>query len=206
MATVDLTKKPHAKTAYTEEELAHLARCQIDPLYFMENFMMIQNVKYGSILFKAYPYQVEMIEAFHKNRFNIALTGRQMGKTTVAAGFLLWKAMFNEDSQILITANKFVQAQEIMDRIRFAYEECPDYIRAGVTEYNKRTLAFDNGSKITARATTADAGRGLSISLLYCLGGNTMVRVRDKETLEERDITLADLHFELGRGQTLHID
>jgi hypothetical protein len=87
--------------------------------------------------------------------------------TTTAGAYLLWKAMFEPDTQILIAANKFVQAMEIMDRIRYGYEECPDHIRAGVVEYNKGTIKFDNGSRITARATTPDAGRGLSITLLY---------------------------------------
>jgi hypothetical protein len=92
-----------------------------------------------------------------------------MGKTTCAAAFLLWKAMFEPDCTILIAANKFVQAMEIMDRIRFGYEnlEQHNWLRAGVVEYNKGTITFDNGSRIISRATTPDAGRGLSISLLY---------------------------------------
>jgi hypothetical protein len=87
--------------------------------------------------------------------------------TTVAAGYLLWKAMFTPDTTILVAANKLNQAIEIMDRIKVAYENTPDYIRAGITEYNKQTISFDNGSKIVARATSSDAGRGLSITLLY---------------------------------------
>lgn len=114
--------------------------------------------------------------------------------TTVAAAFLLWKAMFTPDMTILITANKYVQALEIMSRIRFAYENLPDHIRAGCVEYNKGTVAFDNGSKILSRATSTDAGRGLSISLLYCLSGDSTVRVRDKITGVEREVTLKELH------------
>jgi hypothetical protein len=89
--------------------------------------------------------------------------------TTCAAGFLLWKAMFEPDTTILIAANKFVSALEIMDRIRFAYENLEQYnwLRSGVVEYNKGTISFDNGSRIISRATSKDAGRGLSISLLY---------------------------------------
>jgi hypothetical protein len=89
--------------------------------------------------------------------------------TTSAAAFLLWKAMFTPDTTILIAGNKYTAALEIMDRIRFAYENLEEYnwLRAGVTEYNKGTISFDNGSKIISRATSKDAGRGLSISLLY---------------------------------------
>lgn len=121
--------------------------------------------------------------------------------TTVAAAFLLWKAMFNPDTQILIAANKFSQAMEIMDRIRYSYEECPNYIRAGVTEYNKGTITFDNKSRITARATTSDAGRGLSITLLYCLAGETTVTVREKETGVIQTISLESLWQDLNKGE-----
>jgi len=87
--------------------------------------------------------------------------------TTTAAGYLLWYSMFISDSTILIAANKYSAVQEIMQRIRYAYELCPDYIRAGVVSYNKGSLEFDNGSRIVAQATTENTGRGMSISLLY---------------------------------------
>jgi hypothetical protein len=96
------------------------------------------------------------------------MLGRQMGKSTTAAGYLLWYAMFMPDQTILIAAHKYSGAQEIMHRIRHAYELCPDHIRAGVTSYNKGSMEFDNGSRIIAQATTENTGRGLSISLLYC--------------------------------------
>ena len=60
-----------------------------------------------------------------------------MGKSTTAAGYLLWYAMFVPDQTILIAAHKYSGAQEIMHRIRYAYELCPDHIRCGVISYNK---------------------------------------------------------------------
>lgn len=87
--------------------------------------------------------------------------------TTVAAGYLLWFAMFKPDTTTLVASNKFEGASEIMQRIRYAYESCPDHIRAGVTSYNKKSLEFDNGSRIIAQTTTPNTGRGLSISMLY---------------------------------------
>ena len=54
-----------------------------------------------------------------------------------------------------------------MQRVRFAYEECPDYIRCGVTSYNKGSMDFDNGSRIIAQTTTETTGRGMSISMIY---------------------------------------
>jgi len=117
--------------------------------------------------------------------------------TTTAAGYLLWFAMFVPDSTILIAAHKFSGAQEIMQRVRYAYEHCPNHIRAGVDTYNKGSIEFDNGSRLIAQATTENTGRGLSISLLYCLDGSTsIVTVRDKETGEEKNVTLQSLYNE----------
>ena len=40
------------------------------------------------------------------------MLGRQMGKTTVAPGYLLWYAMFKPDSTILVVALKQAGASE----------------------------------------------------------------------------------------------
>jgi hypothetical protein len=54
-----------------------------------------------------------------------------------------------------------------MQRVRYAYENCPDYIKAGATTYNKGNLDFENGSRIVSATTTENTGRGMSITLLY---------------------------------------
>jgi len=167
--SVDIVKKGYQKDVYNRDREEELLKCAADPIYFIETYVRIQHPIKGRVPFEPYPFQRDLIRSFHEFNSVIALTARQMGKTTCAAGFLLWKAMFEPDTTILLAANKMVQALEIMDRIRYAYENLEDYnwLRAGITEYNKGTIRFDNGSKIVARATTPDAGRGLSITLLY---------------------------------------
>lgn len=196
---IEIVKKGHKIEKFTEENINELRRCISDPIYFIEKYFMIQNPTKGRIPCVLYDYQRELVTSFHEHKKTIALLGRQMGKTTCAAGFLLWKAMFEPDQTILVVANKMAQAMEIMDRIRFAYENMEEYnwLRAGSVEYNKQSMKFDNGSEIIARATTADSGRGLSISLLYCLDLNTTVTIRNKETLEQQTITMADLATKL---------
>lgn len=164
----DLTKRAYSKTEYTNQQLAEFSKCMDDPYYFLNQYYMIQHPTKGSINYKAYPYQDELVNSYHNYRYSVSMLGRQMGKSTTAAGYLLWYAMFNSDQTVLIAAHKYSGAQEIMHRIRYAYEMCPDFIRAGVTSYNKGSIEFDNGSRIIAQATTENTGRGLSISLLYC--------------------------------------
>ena len=163
----DLTKKPYQKTQFSNIQLLEFSKCMTDPFYFLNKYFWIQHPTKGQILYAAYDYQQDLAESYHNFRFSISMLGRQMGKSTTAAGYLLWYAMFNPDQTVLIAAHKFSGAQEIMHRIRYAYEMCPDYIRAGVTNYNKGSIEFDNGSRIISQATTENTGRGLSISLLY---------------------------------------
>ena len=165
-----LVKTPYKKTAFTDEQLAEFVACAdpvTGPMYFMDHFFYIQHPIKGKMLYHPYEYQRRLIESYHNNRFSISMMPRQTGKSTSAAGYLLWKAMFHPDSTILIAAHKYTGSQEIMQRIRYAYELCPDYIRAGVTSYNKGNLDFENGSRIVSTTTTENTGRGMSISLLY---------------------------------------
>jgi hypothetical protein len=138
------------------------------PLFFMKEFMRIQHPTKGEMRFEPYPYQERLIESYNSHRFSIAMLPRQTGKTTCASGYLLWYAMFKPDSQILIAAHKYQGASDIMSRVRYAYEMLPSWIKAGVTQYNRNSIEFDNGSKIMATTTTENTGRGMSLSLIYC--------------------------------------
>lgn len=165
-----LVKTANVTQKWTEQDIENLLSCQ-DPIngphFFLENFFYIQHPTKGKLLYQPFEYQKRLIDSYHQNRFNVNLLPRQTGKTTTAAGYLLWFAMFVPDSTILIAAHKYTGAQEIMARIRYAYELCPDHIRCGVKSYNKQSIDFDNGSRIIAQTTTETTGRGLSLSLLY---------------------------------------
>lgn len=166
-----LVKKAHQKYNYNQEEIIEYARC-LNPItgamHFLRNYFYIQHPLQGKLLYDPYEFQVGLVDTYVQNRFSINMLPRQTGKTTTAAGFLLWYAMFNPDATVLIAAHKYAGAQEIMQRIRYAYELCPDFIRAGVTTYNRGSIEFENGSRIVAQTTTENTGRGMAVSLLYC--------------------------------------
>ena len=169
--TPTLIKNPYTKTAFAnQQQLDDFIKC-CDPvtgyLYFMDNFFYIQHPTKGNMVYHPWDYQKRLINTYHNYRFSISLMPRQTGKSTSAAGYLLWYAMFIPDSTILIAAHKYTGAQEIMHRIRYAYENCPNHIKAGVTTYNKGSLDFENGSRIVSATTTENTGRGMSITLLY---------------------------------------
>jgi Terminase large subunit, T4likevirus-type, N-terminal/Terminase RNaseH-like domain len=162
-----LVKQPYKKESYTDRQIAEIVKAATDPVYFISEYMWIQHPTKGRVKFELYDYQVDLINCYHQNRYSINMLGRQMGKSTCAAGYLLWYAMFVPDSTILIAAHKYTGSQEIMQRVRFMYENLPEWIKAGATSYNKGSIDFDNGSRIVSATTTENTGRGMSITLVY---------------------------------------
>ena len=148
-----LIKKANKQETFSNEQVEDLMKC-MDPdigyLYFAEHFAYIQHPVQGKLLYDPYKYQLGLMHSYHSYRFNINMMPRQTGKTTCASIYLAWYAMFKPDQTILVAAHKYTGAQEIMSRIRFVYESCPDHIRAGVTSYNKQSIEFENGSRIVA--------------------------------------------------------
>lgn len=166
-----LIKKPNTKESFTESQLREVIKCAdpvSGPAYFLSNYFYIQHPTRGRMRYEPFEYQERLVDTYHNYRYSISLMPRQTGKSTTAAGYLLWYAMFVPDSTILVAAHKYTGSQEIMQRIRYGYESVPNFIRAGVTSYNKGSIDFDNGSRIVSATTTENTGRGMSISLLYC--------------------------------------
>lgn len=151
----------------TPEQEDELCKCADDFIYFATNWCMIQSVRDGAILFDPYPYQKEMLDSFIKHDKLIFMCGRQLGKTTLAALYILWWTIFQDDKTVLIASNTADASIEVVDRIKYAYEHLPFFMKPGVTIYNQKKIIFENKSKIVSRATTKKSGRGLSISLLY---------------------------------------
>lgn len=163
----DLVKTPHKNEIMDTYEIAEMAKCTFDPKYFIKEYCYLQHPTKGKMKFKLFEYQERLIDVYHGYRNSISMLPRQSGKSQCAAAYLLWYAMFNPDSTILIAAHVFRGAQEIMGRIRFIYENMPNFVRAGVVAYNRGSIEFDNGSRIVAQATTENTGRGMALTLVY---------------------------------------
>ena len=160
-------KRAGVEISYTEEQLKEIARCIDDPIYFIKTYVKIVNVDHGLVPFSMWDFQQDMVKTFHENRFSIAKMPRQVGKTTTAAGYMLWCVLFQENYSIAILANKGALAQDILSRIQYAFEYLPIWLQQGIITWNKRNIELENGSKIAAYATSADGVRGGSYNLIF---------------------------------------
>jgi len=156
---------PNAEFEWTKEMLNDLKKSQQNLLYFAEHFFFIISEK-GRHPITLHTFQKKALRQMRDNRFYILLASRQVGKTTMMTIYALWNACFNDDQRILIVANKEGTAIEIFKRIRMAYEELPNWLKPGVTEYGKTSMTLGNGTSIGISTTTGTAARGQSCNVL----------------------------------------
>jgi hypothetical protein len=163
----NLLKRIGQQQQWTPEQLAEMAKCMMDPVYFAENYIKIVHVDRGLIPLKMYDYQKEIIEKIFKNRRLAVLSARQVGKTTTAVAIILHYIIFNEHKNVGILSNKGEGAKEVLERIKLAYENLPKWMQHGIQEWNKQSIELENGCKIYAGTTTSSSIRGKSIAFLY---------------------------------------
>jgi hypothetical protein len=160
-------KRAGVEIEYTHDQLIEITKCIKDPVYFIKKYVKIVNVDEGLVPFNMWPFQEEMVKGFHANRFSIAKMPRQVGKTTTAAGYMLWCVLFTDDYKIAILANKGDLARDILGRIKYAFEYLPLWMQQGIVEWNKGNIVLENGSEISAYATSAAGVRGGSYNLVF---------------------------------------
>src|SRR5210317_666878 len=152
---------------FTPEQIKEYMKCAQDVIYFIENYCYIVTLDDGLQLFKLYDCQKNKIDVIHNNRRVILMEGRQQGKTTTSAAYILWYTLFQPSKQVAILANKKTAAMEVLSRYQIMYEELPMWMQVGVTTWNKGDLELENGSKVFTAATSASGIRGKSVNLLY---------------------------------------
>ena len=134
-------------------------KCAQDPIHFMRKYCTIQHPQRGKVKFDLYPFQEKCLKEFKENRYNIILKSRQLGISTLSAGYSLWMMLFNNDKNILVIATGKDTAKNLVTKVRVMYDGLPSWLKTAVDEDNKLSLRFKNGSQIKAIASNESAGR-----------------------------------------------
>ena len=141
-------------------------KCAVQPDYFLTRYSYIQHPIRGRVLFDLYKYQKESLYDFENHDYNIVLKGRQIGISTLVAGYALWLMLFHKDKNILVIATKQETAKNLVTKVKFMHDNLPVWLRGSIVTNNKLSLQFSNGSQIKAVASSPDAGRSEALSLL----------------------------------------
>lgn len=156
------TKKVDYKALLANE----YRKCCADPAYFMRRYMYIQHPMRGRILFDLYDFQEKVLHLFRDSQNIICLKSRQLGISTLAAGYSLWLLTFHKDKNVLCLATTQATARNLVKKVIFAYEQLPKWLQVPYKSKNKLSMELKNGSKIEAKSSNTDSARSEAVSLL----------------------------------------
>jgi len=144
-----------------------IMKCGKEPIYFLNNYARISHPMHGLIPFRTYDFQDQLISDFNDYRFNVILKARQLGISTITAGYVVWMMLFHRDKNILVMATKFNTAANLVRKVKGIMKNVPDWLKIADIEIdNRASFVLTNGSQIKATSTSGDAGRSEALSLL----------------------------------------
>ena len=142
------------------------AKCATDPVYFLGKYGIIQHPVRGKVNFNLYDFQEKSLQSFMQHDYNIVLKARQLGLSTLTAGYALWMMTFQQDKNILVIATKQETAKNLVTKVRVMHANLPGWLKQPCVEDNKLSLRYRNGSQIKAVASSEESGRSEALSLL----------------------------------------
>ncbi len=156
--------QPNIKQIIKEEYV----KCATSPVYFMKKFCYISHPIRGRIPFHLFRFQEQTLEYLQEDKNSIILKSRQLGISTLVAGYILWLMLFHSDKNILCIATKQETAKNMVTKVTFMYDNLPSWLKESEKpkEKNKLSLKLNNGSQIKATSAASDAGRSEACSLL----------------------------------------
>jgi len=151
----------------TDEIKKEIIKCGKNTSYFLKNYAKITHPDRGTIPFRTYEFQDDLLEKFRDHRFNVIVKARQLGISTICAGYIAWLLLFYKDKNVLVMATKYSTASNMVKKVKYIINNVPDWLKiSSVVVDNKNSFELSNGSQIKAIPTSADAGRSEAVSLL----------------------------------------
>jgi len=148
-----------------EEQIQEYLKCRSDPVYYLRNYGTIKTTS-GKASFDLYLFQEDVIHCFLEYSYNIILKSRQLGISTLCAGYVSWLITFFKDKEVYTLATKGRVATNLISKIKLILNNLPDWMAPKQLVDQRQNIELANGSRAQAVATTEDAGRSESLNLL----------------------------------------
>lgn len=149
-----------------EKIKSEFLKCKKDPEYFIKNYIKITHPVRGLVNFELYPFQSRILNDIQTHKDVILKKFRQAGATTLVAAYALWFCIFNARKTVAILSKDDGASTEVVDRMKDMYEELPSWLKPALGKNTQHMLKFENGSTIRSKASSKQAGRSISASLL----------------------------------------
>ncbi len=154
------------------EQLKEYARIIKDTPYALRTYLQTyDNTQKKYVPLELFPDQIQLLKDYETYNENITRKYRQAGVTTVTAAWLSKKLQLakpENPERVLIIANKRDTAIEMANKVRHFLEQWPEWINVGFSpdKNSESRFRLNNGSEVKAVATSADALRGFTPTVL----------------------------------------
>ena len=162
------------------QKLMEIGKSMKDPIYAIENYLeTFDQTQKSFVRFKLFPKQKELITAYKNNRFNIVMKPRQAGVSTTTAAYIAVMTALadpNSPQRVLILANKQETAIEFLKKVKDFTSQIPTWMNVWTSgnddswydaeKNSAKHYRLKNGSEVKAVATSLDALRGYTPTLL----------------------------------------
>jgi hypothetical protein len=143
----------------------------LDHVYIMEPPQAFAETSAGGgrTPFEKWPHLIELAEAFEHDPRIVVGKSRQIGFSWIVAAYALWKILFHEGAVVLMLSRGETEAQVLLGKARTIYAYLPKRWQKQRKRDKDSGSEFAIGSmssKITALASTKDAGRSETASLV----------------------------------------
>lgn len=136
-------RAPNILFDYTEDEKREYVKSISDIEYFYH-----QSQKHKRNKLTLYKIQSDTLYKIEKNRFNIIVNSRQSGMSYILAIKALYKSMMFSDKNVLIISHNLDSSERILNSVKDIYQTLPFFLKCGISQWNKKQIRFDNGSRI----------------------------------------------------------
>jgi hypothetical protein len=154
------------------EQIKEYARIMKDVPYSLKTYLQTyDNTQKKFVPLELFPDQIQLILDYELYNENITRKYRQAGVTTVTAAWIsrrLQLAKPENPERVLVIANKRDTAIEMANKIRNFLEQWPEWINVGFSpdKNSESRFRLNNGCEVKAVATSADALRGYTPTIL----------------------------------------
>ena len=154
------------------EQLKEYARVLKDAPYALKTYLTTyDNTQKKYVPLELFPDQIQLIQDYESYNENITRKYRQAGVSTVTSAWIsrrLQLAKPENPERVLVIANKRDTAIEMANKIRAFLDQWPDWINVGFSpdKNSESRFRLNNGCEVKAVATSADALRGYTPTIL----------------------------------------
>lgn len=164
-----------AKTVIPIEHTQVLHRLVTDFKYFAAACLKIQTKDGQLIPFKLNKVQNEILKKINACQQQkkpvrlIIVKARQLGVSTLMAGYIFWQAVTKSNRRAMIVAHRAEDASGLLQKSHLFYQKMPEMIRPDKKSLSKTDMSFLglNSSLDVGTAGTGSLGRSRTLQLLH---------------------------------------